>query len=228
MYIIDIIINCHWIVSVNSYTAHHSATKIRCACSQCERPWEKKAVFKKQEHAERPSARSNERGMGESWFHWDGPIKDKACDFVIAVPASGTKSSSRSSEHRGQSDVAEVITTNSKGTFPRVSHSPCWSRERLWVVSSRDAIQIFEWMNEWGVSLLIAGAIPPTLAGPGTFPDTAAACAAIAASDVAACCWIWRWHCLRSNTCSQKQTITSMPSKPMMHIAYSSLSPNNL
>jgi len=37
---------------------------------------------------------------------------------------------------------------------------------------------------------LMAGAMPPTLAGPGTLPATAAACAAMAAIDVAACCCI--------------------------------------
>lgn len=45
-----------------------------------------------------------------------------------------------------------------------------------------------------------ADAIPPTPAGPGILPDTAAAWAAAAACALATCCFIWWWHCLKSNT----------------------------
>ncbi len=98
----------------------------------------------------------------------------------------------------------------------------CWWKavqERLAPQSKQNSLGVLGKVNEivqivitfnWKISVfgtsnsLMAGAIPPTLPGPGMFPATAAACAATAACAVAACCCICLWHWRRSNTWGNK------------------------
>src|SRR5688572_4801887 len=66
--------------------------------SQCERPKEKKEVFRQRKEALGPPVNKQERVKGGSWFHSAGPMKAKACILAIAVLARGTKRSCRFSE----------------------------------------------------------------------------------------------------------------------------------
>src|SRR5688572_10380041 len=58
--------------------------------SQCERPREKKEVFRQRKEALGPPVNKQERVKGGSWFHSAGPMNAKARVLAIAVLARGT------------------------------------------------------------------------------------------------------------------------------------------
>src|ERR1043165_5899834 len=74
--------------------------------SQCERPREKKEVFRQRKEALGPPFNKQERVKGGSWFHSAGPMKAKA--HVLAIAVLGTKRSCRFSERSGRREVAEA------------------------------------------------------------------------------------------------------------------------
>src|SRR5688572_28679897 len=76
--------------------------------SQCERPREKKEVFRQRKEALGPPDNKQERVKGGSWFHSAGPMKAKARVLAIAVLARGTKRSCRFDERSGRREVAET------------------------------------------------------------------------------------------------------------------------
>ena len=59
--------------------------------SQCERPREKKEVFRQRKEALGPPVNKQERVKGGSRFHSAGPMKAKARVLAIAVLARGTR-----------------------------------------------------------------------------------------------------------------------------------------
>ena len=76
--------------------------------SQCEKPREKKEVFRQRKEALGPLVNKQERVKGGSWFHSAGPMKAKARVLAIAVLARGTKRSCRFNERSGRREVAEA------------------------------------------------------------------------------------------------------------------------